>query len=125
MNLHGIVASAVGTVNPPQAAVLRISTGYTTAPDGDRTPTYAPDQTVQAQIQDLSQRDIFHLEGLNIQGSEKIMYLNGELSGLVRATNKGGDLVILNNGTEFWLVTAVLEQWPDWCKVAVTMQNGA
>lgn len=125
MNLHGIVSGAIGAINPQLPAVLRVSTGYTTQTDGDRVPTYAADVTVQAQIQDLSQRDIQHLDSLNIQGSQKVMYLNGALSGLVRAQNKGGDLVILNNGAEFWLVTAVLEQWPDWCKVAVTMQNGA
>jgi len=38
----------------------------------------------------------------------------------VRPLAKGGDL--LDFGGQTWLVTAVLETWPDWCKVGVTLQ---
>ena len=24
-----------------------------------------------------------------------------------------------------WLCVHVLEQWPDWCKIAITLQNGS
>jgi hypothetical protein len=120
VNLHGIVSGAIGAVNPHVSATLKICTGYTTLPSGKRTPTYAADQPATAQVQDLSQADVRQLDSLNIQGSQKVIYLNGALAGLVRNQNKGGDLVVL--GTETWLVTAVLEQWPDWAKVAVTLQ---
>ncbi|HEY6030507.1 MAG TPA: hypothetical protein VIU44_08090 [Gaiellaceae bacterium] len=76
--------------------------------------------TVRAQVQDLSQRDLLQLNGLNVQGSQKTVYVGGMLSGVVRPTQKGGDLITLDDGT--WLTTAVLEQWPDWCRVAVTLQ---
>lgn len=123
MNLHGIVSGAIGAVNPHRSATLKICTGYTTSSAGRRTPTYAADLTVMAQVQDLSQRDVRYLEGLGIQGSQRVMYLSGSLSGLNRPGGKGQDLVVLDG--ESWMVTAVMEQWPDWAKVAVTLQNGA
>jgi hypothetical protein len=122
MNLHGIVSGMIGAVNPNQSAQLRVCTGYTTGTAGRRVPVYAPDAQVTAQVQDLSQRDVSFLDSLNIQGSQKVMYLSGAVSGMNRPGGKGGDLVTL--GTQTWLVTAVLEQWPDWAKVSVTLQNG-
>lgn len=41
MNLHGIVRGAIVTVNPDVPVAVRISTGYTIAAGGTRTPTYA------------------------------------------------------------------------------------
>lgn len=121
MNLHGIVSGVIAAVNPMVAATLRISAGtYTTAPSGERTPNYLADLQVSAQVQDLSQKDLLHLDGLNVQGSQKVIYVSGHLSGINRPTQKGGDLVILADGV--WLTTAVLEGWSDWCKVAVTQQ---
>lgn len=122
MNLHALVSGVVGTVNPNVAATIKISTGYTKTPTGKQVPAYAAPVTVTAQVQDLSQRDIQHLSSLNVQGSQKVLYLNGSLSGLVRPLGKGGDLVVI--GSDTWLVTAVMEQWPDWAKVSVTLQNG-
>lgn len=122
MNLHGIVRGVITAVNPDRKAILRLSSGYSIAADGTQVPAYDPDVPVQAQMQDLSQKDIQHLEALNVQGSQKVIYLYGELQGLSRPGKLGGDLVVMEDGT--WLVTAVMEQWPDWCKVSVTMQNG-
>ena len=125
MNLHGVVSGAISAINPMQTAVLKVSTGSTLSPTGPGrpVPSYAAPVTLQAQVQDLSQRDLMHLESLNVQGSQKVIYLNGQVSGLSRPANKGGDLITL--GADTWLTTAVLEQWPDWAKVAVTLQNGA
>ena len=124
MNLHQIVSGAIGAVNPFVPVTVRVSTGYTVAADGSQVPAYAADQTVSAQVQSLSYNDIQHLDALNIQGVRSAIYLNGQLSGLVRPENKGGDLVVFGDGTVY-LVAVVLENWPDWCKVAVTLQNGA
>jgi hypothetical protein len=122
MNLHNIAAGAIGIVNPFVPITIQISTGYTTSADGKRTPTYAAPVTISGQIQSLSYNDIVHLNGLNIQGVRNAIYINGQLQGLVRPDNKGGDLVTMQDGT-VWLVAVVLENWPDWCKVAVTRQN--
>ncbi len=122
MNLHSLVSGVIGAVNPNVSATIKIGTGYSTLPSGKQVPAYAAPVTVTAQVQDLNQRDIQHLASLNVQGSQKVLYLNGSLSGLVRPLGKGGDLVVV--GSDTWLVTAVLEQWPDWAKVSVTLQNG-
>jgi hypothetical protein len=122
MNLHKIVAGSIATVNPHQRAVLEISTGYTTNADGSRVPSYANPIIVTAQVQFLSEAELQHLASLNIQGSTRSIYLSGELNAVQRLTQVGGDLITLGDGT-LWLTTAVMEQWPDWCKVSVVMQT--
>lgn len=121
MNLHQIVSGAIGTVNPFIDVQIKRSTGYTTAPDGTRTPLYTM-LGGPAQVQDLSTDDLNLLReaGFNLQGVRKNIYINGSWAGIVRAETKGGD-VFLFSGAE-WLVTLVSEQWPDWTKVIVTMQ---
>lgn len=125
MNLHGIVSGVIASVNPFQTFAVSISTGaYVTAANGERTPVYAAPVYVSGQVQDLTSKDLRQLDSLNIQGSQRAIYLNGELDGVVRWNGKGGDLLTLQDGT-VWLTTAVLEQWPDWAKVSVTLQNGS
>lgn len=123
MNLHGIVSGKVAAVNPLQPVILQVCIeGYVTNPDGSRVPAYLPPVTVTAQVQDLSTRDLRQLDALNIQGSMKSIYLNGTVDAISRLNAKGGDLLTLKDGT-IWLTTSVLEQWPDWVKVSVTVQN--
>jgi|SRR5665647_1786450 len=122
MNLHAIVSGAIGAINPPVPVTLRASTGYTIGDDGKQIPAYAADATVLAQVQELTYRDLMQIEALNLQGVDMVVYLSGFASGIVRASGKGGDLIIMSTGV-VWLVTEVLEQWPDWTKVSVTMQN--
>jgi hypothetical protein len=127
MNLHGIVSGLIGAVNPHVPATLLVSTGFTVDDDGKRIPTYAAPVTVTAQVQALTFRDIMQVDGLNLQGTRRAIYLYGEVDGLVRVSQRGGDLITLADGPNVgvWLVAQVLEQWPDWCKVAATLQNGA
>ena len=124
LNLHGMVRGAITTVNPDKPITIQICTGYTEDSIGRQTPAYAPGVPAFGQVQDLTQRDIMHLASLNIQGSQKVVYVFGSLSGIVRSLGKGSDLITFDAG-DVWMVTAVLEQWDDWCRVAVTMQNGA
>lgn len=121
MNLHGIVSPAVSAINPPITATLRMSAGYTTAGDGTRTPAYAPDQTAQVQVQALGNAELRQLDSLNIQGVMRAVYLNGNWQGVDRPDGKGGDLILF--GGQTWLVMQVMETWPDWCKVAVCLQQ--
>lgn len=123
MNLHGIAAPVIAAVNPPVVATVRISTGYTTNPDGSRTPTYQT-SAVTAQVQALTYRDLQQIEGLNLNGTRRAIYLNGALNGVVRVSQRGGDLITLSDGT-VWLTAYVFEQWPDWVKVAATLQEGS
>jgi hypothetical protein len=122
VNLHQVVSGAVSAVNPQMRLVVLVSTGAVTNADGSRVPGYAPPQTVCGDVQALQYSDILQLDALNIEGQRRKIYINGEVDGLVRADNKGGDLVVTPN-REVWLVAMVLEYWPDWCSVAVTLQD--
>lgn len=83
---------------------------------------------LQGQIQPMTWRDIQQLDGLTLQGTRKKIYLFGEVDGLVRSKNKGGDLIKDSYGNT-WLVAQILEQWydatPSWVAAAVTLQNGS
>lgn len=127
MNLHGIVSGAIGTINPFIAATVKVSTGSVTNPDGSRTPAYDT-ITIQAQVQALQYTDIVQLDGLNIQGVRRKIYLTGDVEGLIRVNKKGGDIIVLPPDAAYtagsqWLVAMVLEHWPDWVCVAVVLQN--
>lgn len=124
MNLHGIVSGPISAVNPMQAATLRTSTGSTIALDGTPTPSYAAPVTVTAQVQDLSNRDLRQIEGLNLQGSMRKIYLNGEVDAIIRVSSKGGDLLTLSDGNVY-LTARVIEQWPDWCSIVAVLQDGS
>lgn len=128
MNLHAIVSGAIGAINPFVAATVRRSTGYTTDPDGSRVPTYST-FPISVQVQALTYTDITLLDSLNIQGVRRAIYLSGEVEGIVRVDREGGDLIVFPAGTlpegNTWLAAVVLEAWPDWRKIAITLQNGS
>lgn len=124
MDLHGIASGVIGAVNPNVSATLRISNGYTTQADGKQVPVYLPDKIVKAQVQALTTKDLRQLDALNVQESQRTIYLRGEVDAIQRVKQKGGDLIVLKDGT-IWLTTALLEAWPDWCRVSVTLQNGS
>jgi hypothetical protein len=127
MNLHGIVANQIGAVNPFILGTVRLSTGSTTAADKTRIPTYTDLPNVKMQVQSMSSRDLAQIEGLNLNGEKRKIYFYGEVDAIVRSANKGGDLVVIASGVNAgtWLVAMSLEQFPDWCSVAVTLQNGS
>ena len=122
MNLHGVVSGAIRAVNPHVYAVIRVSMGFNADANGKTMPLYKTDGNVKAQVQALSYRDLQQIAGLNLNGVRRAIYLYGEFDGVVRSVVKGGDIVILPGGSS-WLIAQVLEQWPQWCKVAVTLQN--
>lgn len=128
MNLNAVVSAAIGTVNPRITVVLQTSTGYTTNPDGSRVPGYAAPVQLIAQWQPISWQDLEMTSGLNIQGTRRKMWLNGETDGLVREHDKGGDLITSPDG-DVWLVVLITEQWttrteaPNWVSCIVTRQN--
>jgi hypothetical protein len=126
MNLHSIVGPAISAVNPSIVVAIQVNQGYTTAADGTRTPTLAPAVNAVVQLQPLTYRDIQQLDGLNLQGIRKAIYINGEIDGLVRVSNNGGDVVTFPDGS-VWLVALILEGFSltaGWCKAAIQLQNG-
>lgn len=83
--------------------------------------------TLFGQVQPLSTSDLKQIEGLNLGGIKKSMYVNGDLNSVVRIALKGGDLVTLPDGTT-WLVATQVEGWnmtAGWTKVVMVLQNGA
>lgn len=123
MNLNAVAAGLTRAVNPPVDAILWIGTGeYETSPDGSRTPKWAAQFPVTIDFQETTSKDMKQLDGLNIQGNTAVAYVNGALNAINRVRRKGGDMVTLIGTGENHLIVAVLEQWGEWCKVALTLQ---
>lgn len=120
MNLHGIVSGAIGAINPFIPAQVYQSKGYTTTPAGKQVPAFLSPVDQFIQKQELSFKDLQHVDGLNIQGELCSVYLNGQVYGIDRGSAMGGDAFVFNN--QVWLVVAVPEQWPDWCRVILCRQ---
>jgi hypothetical protein len=125
MNLHQIVSANINAVNPFITGSILISDGYDIAANKKQVPKYAPAVEASMQVQPLTASEIQHLDALNIQGTRRAIYINGRLDGLVRPLSKGGDIISFASGVNAgeWLVCVVSEQWPDWCRVAVVLQN--
>jgi hypothetical protein len=82
---------------------------------------------VSAQMQPMSAGDLRQIEGLNLTGEKQVIYVNGDVNGIIRVMLKGGDLVTLPNGS-VWLVTNSLEGWAPtagWTKFLMILQNGS
>lgn len=120
MDLRGIANAVSDTVNPNISVTVLASIGYTVGPGLKQVPSYASPVTGYAQVQALTEADLRHLDGLNIQGATKSIILRGELNAVVRAHSQGGDLVTFGGDT--YLTVAVLEQWPLWTRAAIQMQ---
>lgn len=128
MDLRGIANGVTTTVNPNETVTVLRSTGFTTGAGAKQVPSYAAPVSGPGQIQALDADDIKQLDGLNIQGTIRAIYLRGTLAGVVRPNQTGGDLVTIAapapvalRGT--WLVVKVLESWPDWTKAAIVLQG--
>ncbi len=121
MNLRGIANSVSRTVNPNTTVSVRRSTGYTMGDGLRQVPTYADAVTGPAQIQALDGSELKQLEGLNIQGVVKGLYLTGVLAGVIRPDGTGGDLIDIDG--QVCLVVKVLEGWATWTKVAIVLQE--
>lgn len=127
MNLHGIVRRAITTVNPDILVTLRRSTGSAIDANHKVVPTFADVPDLPAQVQALSGKDLQHPAMLNVQGVLRAVYMYGNTQGIVRPNGQGGDLLLFpevpGGDAKTWLVLAVYETWPDWCKVGVVLQQ--
>jgi len=119
MNLHG-AASVVSAINPMISATLKQGTGYSTADDGTRSPSYAADTTINIQLQGMSEAELRQINELNLGGILRKVYAAGALASMDRSTGDGGDLLVINSVV--WLVVHVLEQWPDWSSAVIQKQ---
>ena len=123
IDVRSIANTASNVVNSNIYVTLRISDGYTIGTGRKQEPAYLPDISGVAQMQALDGQDLKQLDGLNIQGKIKALYLTGDLAGVLRTDSKGGDIVIIDGRT--WLVVKVLEGWATWTKAAIQLQSDA
>lgn len=122
INLHAAVRSAITGLHPDEAVALRQSVGQQNV-RGRITPVYAPEQTVQAQIQSLGQNDLAQAEQTSNTRVDRKAYLyapNPALppQGIVRPLARNGDMLRRADGT-WWLVTAMIEDFTSTCWVCV------
>ena len=123
MDLLGMTSGAVGMVNPRVPLVVQVSRGSTKNDAFEPVPLYEPPITLMGQVQPLEWRDIQMIDGLNLQGTRRKIYLFGAFEGIVRVDRKGGDLITDPKGN-IWLVAVVAEHWENqWCAVIATLQN--
>lgn len=118
-----MVSGVIAKVNPFLTVTVRHSTGSTKNADFTRTPTYST-ATMQAQVQALTAAELAQVDGLNIQGEKLAIYVNGNLEGVNRPDNAGGDLVTLPDAS-VWLVVLVDEDWnrmAGWTRAAMVRQ---
>ena len=121
MDLRGIANGVTTTVNPNETVTVLRSTGFTTGAGAKQVPSYAAPVTGPGQIQALDANDIKQLDGLNVQGTIRAIYLRGNLAGVIRPDGTGGDIVQIAG--QDWLVVKVLEGWPTWTKAAICLQG--
>ena len=121
MNLRGIASRATAGVNPFVSVTVRRSAGYIIGQGRRQVPAYDEPVTGQAKIQALEGKDLKQLDGLNIEGTCRAIYLHGNLAGVIRPKSQGGDIIEFNG--EQWLVVKVLESWPSWTKCAIVLQG--
>ena len=124
MDLRGLANGVSSTVNPNQTVRVSRSTGYTIGAGCKQVPSYAAPVEGPGQVQAFDGKDLQQLDGLNIQGTIRAIYLRGALAGVIRPDGTGGDLVETADG-QTWLVVKVLESWPTWTKAAIVLQGGA
>ena len=120
MDLRSIANGVSGTVNPNKIVTLLKSTGFTTGAGRKQVPSYAAPIPGPAQIQALDGKDLKQLDGLNIQGTIRAIYMRGALAGVIRADQIGVDIVQIDG--QNWLIVKVLESWPNWTKAAIALQ---
>ncbi len=125
INVRAMANTAIQAVNPNQLIPWIQSNGSTTDAAFHRTPSTTT-TTVQAQIQGLSASDMAHTDGLNIQGVKRSVHMYGNVQGVVRADQKGGDILrfpeVPGGAVKNWRVVSVMETWPTWARVIVVMQ---
>lgn len=126
MTIRGLANGLTRMVNGNQMLTWVQNSGYYTDNAGKRVPKPPLEQTLSGQVQPLTSDDIKHMDALNMQGVFRSVYLYGDVQAIVRADGKGGDLLRFPDApggdSRNWLVSKVMEAWPTWCRVIVTLQ---
>jgi len=122
MDLQLLTNSAISTTVSPNVRVTFYSSkGYVIGEGRAQIPIYADPVTLPANIQALDGAELQHIDGLNIQGVLRAIYLKIEALGTVRPKEIGGDKLVI--GTETWIIVKILETWPLWTKAVIVLQE--
>lgn len=132
MNVRALANRATRRINPNLLVTLKRSTGYTVDATGAQVPSYAADETIAVQVQALTQKELEHLDRLNVSNGQASLFADTQLSSVDRPSQSGGDIIVFGSDAatpatlrgQTWLVVALLEGWAGsgWCKVAITSQ---
>jgi hypothetical protein len=125
MNLRRIANNRTMRVNRNVSAVWRRSDGYETQDDGTRTPKFI-ETPISINPQPVATK-LLRIEGLNIEGVKRSVYINtSQIMGVVRPDVRGGDYLVFppcpGDINKNWKVIEVIETWPDWSHVIVVME---
>lgn len=122
MKLRRIANTMTRMVNPNTTITWRRGKGVTQDDQFNRITTYE-DVTIRGQIQPLTTNDLQFVDGLNVTGYHRCIYLDGQSTGVVRGNLKPLDEFIINGET--WRVIATPEAWDasGWSRVFVTLQQ--
>jgi hypothetical protein len=125
-NIRAIANSQTRAINPNLPAMLWIATppivvNYIQTPQYDKLPVFA-------NVQAMTSGDALKMDALNIQGAEKIIFVNGLALAINRIQKLGGDLIVFQPGLvpegTTWKIITSMEQWGyTWAKVAVALQD--
>ena len=122
MNIRAHANRLTSTINRNTIVVLYKANGYTIGEGRRQIPKYEKAADYRAQVQALDSVDLKQLDGLNIQGTIRAIYLYPGVSGAYSPNGSGGDLIKYNG--QNWLVVRVLESWPEFTKAAIVLQDG-
>jgi len=122
VNLMAVACPAIQVINPNIDVQLIRQNSYTTVGDGTRTPDFEVFDVQTSQVQQLTASELRQTEGLNLSTQARGIYLYGSSFGVTRIGQNGGDIIVMPDDSQ-WLVTSVLEQWVDWCKVSIVNQS--
>lgn len=122
-NMHAVVRGAITTLNPDEPGTVYVSTGSTNV-RGILTPTFTA-VAAQLQFQAQAHDKVMHERALEYSSMYDTVYAYGNFTGVDRPDGKGGDVIQTTADGKFYLITRVLEWWPQWCSFEVTRQLNA
>ena len=121
MDINGLANPAVECANPNIPVSIQASTGYTIGAGLKQVPSYAAAVSGFGQVQELSSSDLKQMDGLNIQGVMRKLYLRNPFNAVIRPNNQGGDLITIAG--QIWLNVKVLEQWWNFTTAVIVLQE--
>lgn len=122
-----VIANSVTPITNENMSITWLqSNGYTTNDAGKRVPT-TKTKKIDAQVQGISAERLKQIDGLNLEGVYRSIHLYGDSEGVIRVDQKGGDIFqfpeVPNGKIRNWKVVQVMETWPTWSRVLVTLQS--